>query len=501
MKKLIYPALLLLLALGLASCSDKSSPTGPDTGSPPEEASSAKQFVWNAMNRWYLYQADVADLADDRFAGDEAFQQYLMGYADAEALFNDLQTEDDPYSFFIDDYEEYEQRQDGIYAALGFNYGYILLNDNETIVGYVQYIVPGSPADDAGLNRGDLFTKVDGTSLNINNYRGLLSSNSSHTLTLAKIEDNTIVETGETVTVESERVEENPIFLSSVIDTSNTQIGYLMYNAFRANSHESLNQVFGNFESQGVDELVLDLRYNGGGAVITSQVLASMISGLDNSNVFASFTYNQKQAQYNNKDYFLEAVPLQNEEGEFEQNSEGEFVNTIPLNTLGLNRVYILTSTGTASASEALINSLKPFIEVVLIGNTTEGKDVGSITLYDAEPNYTNKENINPNHKKAIQPIVVAIRNANDQRYPNGFEPDDKIREIDYLENLPPLGSPEDPLFGQAIARITGQAAKMMIAPNRLMRDASLLKSSLDMRPHGKEMYIEPFMLPAPDGK
>lgn len=493
MKKLIYPVLILLLT-GLWGCGDDSSPTGPDPDPGGQEASAEKQFVWNAMNEWYLYQAQVPDLADSRFSGDAEFQEYLNGFASAEALFGELQIADDPYSFFIDDYEEYEQQQDGIYAALGFNYGYILLSDEETIIGYVQYVVPDSPADNAGLERGDIFTQIDGTSLNINNYAGLLRDNSAHTLTMAEIRDNNVVETGETITVEQAQVQEDPIYLSTVIDTSNTKVGYLMYNAFQGNSHAALNDVMSDFQAQGIDELVLDLRYNGGGAVITSQTLASMISGLGSENVYAHFRYNEKKSQYDGTEYFLEEVPIRNEQGDYD--------DTIPMNTLNLDRLYVLTSNFTASASEALINSLKPFMEVILIGYTTEGKDVGSVTLYDAAPNYTNKTNINPDHKKAIQPIVVAITNTDGERYRNGFAPDTEVREHHFLEDLPPIGSPDDPLFSEAISMITGQPAKRARpSAAMLMRESSLLEGSTELQPRRSEMYIEPFMLPGVERK
>lgn len=178
MKYLKYFFFALVLALTAWSCSDSSSSTGPDPGPDPgpnpTEATAEKQFVYNAMNEWYYWQSDVPDLADDRFADDEAFQQFLASYSDEEALFEDLQFIDDDFSFFIDDYQEYRNNRDGIFAALGFNGEYFVLSDDFTIVGYVGYVVPGSPAENAGLERGDIYTQVDGTGLNVNNFQGLL---------------------------------------------------------------------------------------------------------------------------------------------------------------------------------------------------------------------------------------------------------------------------------------------------------------------------------------
>jgi C-terminal processing protease CtpA/Prc len=470
MKNLSFFALIFLLVITMWGCSDDSNSTGPDPGNETNQATSEKQFVYNAMNEWYLYQTDVANLADNRFTNDEELQQFLMMFSDAEALFGELQIQNDPCSFFIEDYEEFENNQDGIQAALGFDYSYVQLQD-ESIIGYVRYIIPDSPAEDGGLERGDIFTQVDG---------------------------NQIVETGEVVTVESRQVIEDPIFLTKTFDVDGGQVGYMIYNAFQSNSHRDLNDAFANF--QGVDELVIDLRYNGGGAVITSQLLASLISGLDDSNTFSEFQYNDKKSQFNDSDPFLETVPLPNDEGRFELDEDGNYVHTIPMNNLSLDHVYVITSFSTASASEALINGLKPFIDVTLVGSTTEGKDVGSITLYDAPPNYSNKDNINPNHKKAIQPIVVSIRNVNDENYPDGFTPAENniVREVNNLGNLPPLGSMEDPLLARALALISGETtAKRGIeqAP-AMLQGAKMLGGRKDFQPYGNGMYIEPSMMP-----
>ena len=505
MEKVKYLSFALILAFVMGGCSDDSGPTDPDPPSGGEEATAEKQFVYNAMNYWYYWQGDVPALADNRFGSDQEKQDFLMDYSSAEALFNDLQYVEDDFSFFIDDYEEYNDEQDGIYSALGFNYGFIGFENVDRIVAYVRYVIPGSPADEAGLDRLQLFTKVDGTELNTNNYLSLLTDDSAHELTLADIEqtDNGVSfpETG-TVNISSREVTEDPVYRTTVIDTSGVSIGYLMYNAFQGNSHEALNDAFGDLQSQGADELVLDLRYNGGGAVITSQLLSSMISGLGSEETFAEFSYNDKRSQQSRTVTFLDVVPLQNEDGEFETNSQGEFANSEPINTLDLNHVYVLVSNSTASASEALINSLMPYIDVTVIGTQTVGKDEGSLTLYDAPAPYLDEDEANPDHKKAIQPIVLKIVNSQGEAYPDGFSPagDDNISEItvENLQNKPEIGSPEDPLLARAISLITGEPMqKSLIAPHaNIMREVEIPTLRTNLRPHGKDMYIEPFMMP-----
>ncbi len=498
---------LLALALIIGACSDDPSSTGPE---PPEEEveASKKEFVYNAMNEWYLYQKDVPVLADGRFEDDEAKQEFLRGFEDANTLFDDLLVpqEVDPYSFFIEDYEEYEEEQDGIQAALGIDYGFIGFNNTQTVVGYVGYVVEGSPADSAGLQRFDLFTHVDGTELNQGNFLNLLDNEDPHELRLAEVEDTgqglsfTAIDT---VNVASEEVREDPIFRTEVIDTAGTKIGYMMYNAFQGNSHENLNNAFSDFKSEGIDELVLDLRYNGGGAVITSQLLASMISGRGSSDTFAEFSYNEKKEASNSSVPFLEQLPIRDDDGNY--NDSG------PITKLSLDRLYVLTTFSTASASETLINGLRPYMDVIQIGTPTEGKDVGSITLYDAPPEYSNKDNINEEHKNAIQPIVVRIINDDGDNYPEGFTPtgsrdtegDNYINEtaVPYLQSKPALGSPEEPLFARAISLITGEPmTEKAVTPNAMMQDIELMKQIKGPRSNRNIQYIEPHMMPKRSG-
>lgn len=504
----------------LWGCGDEVSPTNPNPPTQGGETSAEKQFVWDAMNYWYYWQGDVQELADSFDDDSTQFQQFLRGYSDAEALFEDLQYQDDRFSFFIDDYEEFQNEQDGVYAALGFNYGFFRISDQRSdLVGYIRYVLPDTPADEAGLKRLDIFTEVDGTPLNTNNYLDLLTGNAAHELTMAHIDTSNgglSFPTDSVVSVASERVVEDPVYMSKVIDTTGVKIGYMMYNAFQGNSHQQLNEEFGRFRNEGIDELVLDLRYNGGGSVLTSQLLSSLISGLGSSDEFSRFTYNQKRSQRDRSVYFLDEVPLQNDEGDFETNEQGEFKNTEPINNLSLDKIYVLTTASTASASEALINGLRPFIDVTVIGTQTTGKDEGSLTLYDSGADYTDDEGANEEHKKAIQPIVLKFINSEGDTYPDDVSgsgsdsptvyafkpsPDNTVTEIsiENLNNKPAVGDTDEPLLARAIELITGEPAKrraMEVQQPARLQEVQLKHGIQNLRPHGNTMYIEPFMVP-----
>ncbi|HEX6983106.1 MAG TPA: S41 family peptidase [Balneolaceae bacterium] len=486
MKRLNYMLAALVITISIVGCGGDS-PVKPPTEI--DEASAKKQFVWNAMNYWYYWQGDVPELSKEHFADEQAFQDYLKGFEDAEALFNALLYEqEDDFSFFIENYEEFGKSQRGISKSFGFQFGLVLFSESSNeIFGYVQYVLPDSPADQAGLVRGDVFTGVNGVQLTTENYRDLLLNETSYELTMAEIQNNTISETGEIVSVQAVTLTENPVYLSKVLEVGSTKIGYLIYNAFHRNSHQDLNDVFGTFLSAGIDELVIDLRYNGGGAGITSRTLGGMISGLDSTNTFATYSYNSKRAPaYNRSVSILDEVPV------FEN---GEQVSEVAMNQLAVSRVYVLTGFGTASASELLINGLEPYMDVILIGDQTVGKDEGSYTLYDAPAPYFNKEKANPDHKIAIQPIALKLVNKNGQDYPNGFIPNYEVIEISYLENgLPPLGDPSEPLLAKAIEVITGEpvakAKKAALSADSFY--GKMLIDSNDLKPYGKQLYLQP---------
>ena len=242
-----------------------------------------------------------------------------------------------------------------------------------------------------------------------------------------------------------------------------------MYNGFYSSYDGQLNTVFGSFQSQNVTDLVIDLRYNSGGSINTATKLASMITGQFTGQVFAKQQWNAKAQSYY----------LSNNPGSLENKFMGG------LNSLQLNKVYILTSKSSASASELLINCLKPFINVVQIGDVTTGKNVGSITLYDS-PNF-GKSNVNPSHKYAMQPIVLKIVNKdNFGDYTSGISPTTLFQED--ASSLGVLGNNDEPLLNIAINQITGSGKISSQVPLATARNFTDSKS---INPLLSEMYLD----------
>ncbi|MEP1032138.1 S41 family peptidase [Ekhidna sp.] len=413
------------------------------------------EFVWFAMNGYYYWQADVEDLTIEKYPTYNDLYTFLNRYNQPETLFDDLLHPDDRFSWIVDDYEELEQSFQGVTKSFGYNLGLIrIASGSDDLLAYVKYVTAGGPAENAGLSRGDVFTEVNGQKLTIDNYIPLVFESENLIITLSEIQDNTISSTGQEVSLSAIQIAENPILMSETFEIDGLKVGYLVYNQFVNNEgyHEELNNLFGTFKTQGINDLILDLRYNPGGSVDTSVILASLIYGNGSSNtVFTTSRYNEELEEAlarigaDLNEYFTDVIPDA----------------TTPLNRLNLSRVFILTSSSTASASELIISGLDPYLDVTLIGTTTVGKNLGSTTLYDS-PNYRKTpDNSNVNHtdsKYAIQPIISRFTNVNNIDYGDGFVPDIVVDEVDYLESLPPLGDLNEPLLAEALAVITGVA-------------------------------------------
>jgi C-terminal processing protease CtpA/Prc len=448
-------------------------------------------FVWKGMNDAYYWQSSVANLSDQKDDNFESYAEFLNGFGDPRDFFNSLIFQpgvQDRFSFYISNYGDFEASRRGVSDSFGFDFGLSLLcEDCSEVIGYVKYVLPDSPASDAGIKRGDIFYKFDGVELDVNNYRVVNNFFSEEQISMEFAE----LSNGELLPIEGEKVlvlrevVDNPIYEYKVFDNVNgAKVGYLMYNGFRYTFHEEINDVFGFFKDEGIQELVLDLRYNPGGVVLTSAYLASMIHGeADTNDFFAKLIYNEKKSDENLGYPFFDRVALYDKDS-------GEYLGTqIEMNRLlGLKRLYVITTDDTASASEMIINGLEPYIEIIQLGTTTTGKNVGSYTIYDS-PNFE-RENRNPNHTVAIQPITFKVFNNLDQSdYTQGFVPDYEL--IEYVSEMKPFGDPEEPLLAATLGIISGDQAKYTAQKSPRIKSIPIY-SSIEEKPFAKGMYILP---------
>src|SRR5690606_29557138 len=208
-------------------------------------------------------------------------------------------------------------------------------------------------------------------------------------------------------------------------------------NSFIKDYDSELNNAFAQFKADGVTSLVLDVRYNGGGSVETATDLASMITGQFNDQIFYKEFWNEdRQSEYAKNGVFDNSI------------SNGNATNS-----LNLSQVYILTTRRTASASELVLNGLKPYIDAVQVGDTTTGKFQASFLLYDAPAPQFSRNEANPNHTYAMLPLVFKTSNATGNTdFNEGLFPQIPMQE-DYF-NLGQLGDPNEPFLAAALNEI-----------------------------------------------
>ncbi len=414
-----------------------------------------QNFVWKGLNAYYLWQENVPELSDGRFGSQEELNNFLSN-KDSQDLFYSLLYQKgtvDKWSWIVTDYVALEQSFAGITKNNGMEFGLKLYSQNSNLVfGYVRYVLPNSDAAAKNIHRGAIIYGINGQQLTKDNYIELLYRTDSYTVNFGTYTNTggtvQVVPNGINVTLNKEILQENPITSVNTYQIAGHKIGYVFYNQFVSNYDSALNQAFAQLKSENITDLVLDLRYNGGGSVQTAVNLASMITGQFTNQLFASERWNPKwQNFYETK--HPEAII---------NNFTDRLKSGEAIQSLNLNKIVIITTSRTASASELVINGLKPYIDVKLVGQKTTGKYVGSVTLYDSD-NYSKKgDNLNPNHHYALQPLVLEIVNKLGENDKDGFDPDYPLPE-DYA-NLGVIADVNEPLLAEAIAVITTTKTK-----------------------------------------
>lgn len=431
--KQLYLLYVLIFALAVVGCHDK------DVDPAIAKVDSTTAADYPEINSW-LY--DVMDDAYFWYKNLPA-ESTLDNTIDPHDYFEKLvyqRTTVDRFSMVTDDIDALQDEFNGISKIFGISYSLSYIdNGKANIAAFLNYVVKGSPAEAAGLKRGDILMKVNGTQLTSSNYTSLLSSNETATFTLGEVSGSDIVASSQTITMTKAEVSEAPVLFSTVISkpTYGKTIGYLVYTQFvpgtetDASKYDNeLRQVFADFKSKGVNELVLDLRFNPGGYISSAETLASLIgTGVSNSKIFYKEQWNDKYTAYWQKTQGADALNY-------------SFLNEA--NNIGstLNRVFVLTSNGTASASELVINGLKPYMNVIKIGEHTAGKNLfGSLVSDDQE-----------RWKWGAYIMLGQTTNANgesDYGTVNGMTPDYEVEDstVPYL----PFGDENETLLRKAL--------------------------------------------------
>ncbi|HEY8658090.1 MAG TPA: S41 family peptidase [Chitinophagaceae bacterium] len=287
---------------------------------------------------------------------------------------------------------DYNNLSNGISGDFGIGAGFVSSTDLR-----VSSVQKASPAGLASIHRGWQIIKVNGStsittsSTDIDFLNNAIFNSQSTAFTFRKPDGSTV-----DITLNVASYQEHPVFIDTVYSISSKKIGYMGFSSFLGDTTEisnEFNRVFNRFSAAGVNDVIIDLRYNGGGYVSIAQQLSNYLAPSSaNGQLMMSQKYNDKYSQYNTSANFVKA------------------------GSLNLTRIFFIVGAGTASASELTINNLKPYMDVELVGQTTHGKPVAFFPY--------------PVGDWYIFPVSIRSTNKNgDGNYFNGFTPNSQVSD------------------------------------------------------------------------
>ena len=378
MKKKIWILLLASLALGLGACTKpldnnqggEQGQTGDNPGLDEETLNVRKYvntFAFNRMNVYYLWQAEIEKDLKEWDETDEPIEKVrTIRYKDSQG--KDI----DKWTMMTDDFNSFYGSVSGVTKTAGFDFTFYYFDKTHTsLCAVINFVYPGGPADKAGLKRGDTILELNGKEIPYPDY-----IDSYYTLTGNDKFTVGIYETGKTHTIEPVEMYEDPILITKVFDCGSKKVGYLHYTSFTLDSCVDLIKVCSGFKHDGVSELIIDLRYNGGGFSITEQAIASMLAPEDAvtaHKVLATEIFNSKLTEYYTSRGEDTNTYFQTEYNFTASNDKHYEFSTAGAN-LGIDRIYFIIDSGSASASEALIGDLAAYMDIVVVGRQSHGK-------------------------------------------------------------------------------------------------------------------------------
>ena len=337
---------LVLLAFGIAGCEIEEGSNDQFTCSNGDQ----KRFVLAAAREWYLWNDQLPDNVRRRdYDSPEALLAYLTTFSPDFGTGQPV----DRFSYIGSAFADAQFFGAGRYLGFGISYRFEAADDAR-----LTRVFSDSPAALAGLARGQRIIALDGrTVAEIQAAEGLDAALSNSPVEFTMRERDGVTEF--TVTIAQDVVTIDPIpQWGRIPRPAGPDVGYIELAAFVGTAEPALDAVFEDFRNSGVNDVVLDLRYNSGGLVRTLELLGDYLGGDVAENlVFSDTRFNADQAADNNNLEFFERLA----------------------NSMSLSRLVVVTSDRTASASELVINGMEPHVDVAIVGTRTRGKPVGQV--------------------------------------------------------------------------------------------------------------------------
>ena len=346
MKKLLF--FLPVAMIVLTACPNKNDqlPTRTAEQSMPKIIDTVYDYA-KEIYLWYD-QLPVA-VNPNNYSDPDKLMEYIRGFSFEQTFNRNV----DRWSFGIKQ-SEWNKISQGI--AGDFGIGVFFMNSADLRVKSVEKL---SPAGAAGIKRGWRITKInDKTSFNsaleadINYIVSAIFNSATAKITFQKPDGSS-----QEYSLTAREYLEQPIYVDTVYNEPAGKVGYMVYNSFLGDSAYTVNgfqRVFNKFSAEGINQLIVDLRYNSGGYVWMQQMLGNyLVNNAGNGQISMLEQFNNKYTKFNDTAYFRKK------------------------GSLNLSKIYFIVTKSTASASELLINSLRPFMNVQLVGSKTEGKAVG----------------------------------------------------------------------------------------------------------------------------
>lgn len=420
MNKKWWSYISVLLLLFLSSCGKDY-----EDGIEDEEGSNeyVNQWMKEQMQRYYYWNDVVPENVDLSLAPQTYFKELLYGK--------------DPFSYTY--HPSYaETFPTNLPKTYGFEMGFRAYEND--IYGIILYTKPGSPAENTGLQRGVLIKEINGQTITLSNYQSLykeLVSSEQASLNIVDYSEETGFSTPQLLEIYSSFSYDDSMDYT-ILEEEDKKVGYVYIPHFEVGLATPLLTIFNELKSEGISELIIDLRYNGGGDVSSAAALATIIApNIAKDDLFIKFEGNKNGGIVYQS--FEEALTMN------ESRISYESLRSVHPN---INKVYILCGHHTASASEIIINNLSPYMSVTTVGETTVGKDVAGFPIQDER---------NPEKPGWIlYPSIYKLFNANEEGgYEQGIAPD---YVEDELESLPvkALGNPEETLLSYTLTIING---------------------------------------------